>query len=303
MPFWTYMLHCADRSFYVGHTDDLELRLRQHDQASLGGYTSSRLPVKLVWCSEFPTRYEALAAERQIKGWSRVKKMALIRDDWEAISRLSKSRKEKEKASTSSARTVRGPLVANSVRSEPVEGSTFFSSPLAARLPLNLHRDCRSAAVSRIEVEASRPNPNYLHFRYLVTGSIADLLVPPPAQGIRTDDLWRHTCFEAFLRVPAHTGYCEFNLSPSTEWAAYHFGGYRSGMRPLNMPAPRIGTWCDTGSFELSALLDLPVDGPLHLALSAVIEEKNGRKSYWALAHPAAKPDFHHPDSFVCELP
>jgi predicted GIY-YIG superfamily endonuclease len=107
MGFWTYMLHCADRSFYVGHTDDLDARIAQHMSGEFGGYTSTRLPTKLVWCDEFPSRYEALSAERQIKGWSRAKKLALIRSDWKLISHLKRNReeREKERASTSSART------------------------------------------------------------------------------------------------------------------------------------------------------------------------------------------------------
>ena len=102
MSFWAYMLHCADRSFYVGHTEDLESRIGAHQSGLVPGYTSTRLPVKLVWSSEFASRYEALEAERQIKGWSRAKKLALIREDWEQISALGKS---KERASTGSART------------------------------------------------------------------------------------------------------------------------------------------------------------------------------------------------------
>jgi len=99
------MLHCADRKFYVGHTEDLEVRLAQHEQGEFKGFTSTRLPVTLVWCDEFPTRYEALTAERQIKGWSRAKKLALIRGDWPLISALAKNKEEKERASTGSART------------------------------------------------------------------------------------------------------------------------------------------------------------------------------------------------------
>jgi predicted GIY-YIG superfamily endonuclease len=99
------MLHCSDRSFYIGHTDDLEVRLAQHEQGTFGGYTATRSPVKLVWCDEFPSRYEALAAERQIKGRSRVKKLALIRGDWQAIRNLARNRQEQERASTGSART------------------------------------------------------------------------------------------------------------------------------------------------------------------------------------------------------
>ena len=102
MSFWAYMLHCADRSFYVGHTEDLEHRIASHQQG-LPGYTSTRRPVVLVWSEEFPTRYEALAAERRIKGWSRAKKLALIRGDWGEIRRLAKSKGKG--ASTGSART------------------------------------------------------------------------------------------------------------------------------------------------------------------------------------------------------
>jgi len=89
------MLHCADQSFCVGHTDDLDVRIATHMSGEFGGYTSTRLPVKLVWSEEFPSRYEAIAAERQIKGWSKAKKLALIRGDWALISALARSRQEK----------------------------------------------------------------------------------------------------------------------------------------------------------------------------------------------------------------
>jgi len=107
MVFWAYMLHCRGGVFYTGHTEDLELRLAQHQNGYGVGFTSDKLPVKLVWSQEFPTRYEALAAERQIKGWSRKKKLALIRGDWEAISRYARG-KNKNGPSTSSGRTVEG---------------------------------------------------------------------------------------------------------------------------------------------------------------------------------------------------
>jgi len=91
MPFWTYMLHCADRSFYTGHTDDLPGRVGQHEAGSIPGYTQNRRPIKLVWSQQFVTRMEAIEAERQIKGWSRAKKLALIREDWKLISALARS--------------------------------------------------------------------------------------------------------------------------------------------------------------------------------------------------------------------
>ena len=92
MPFWAYMLHCADRSFYVGHTDDLDLRMGQHIAGTTPGYTRKRRPVVVVWAECFPTRLEALAAERQIKGWSRAKKEALIAGDWRLVSQLARCR-------------------------------------------------------------------------------------------------------------------------------------------------------------------------------------------------------------------
>ena len=88
MSFGVYIMRCADNSYYTGHTDDLEKRLAEHYDGQCGGYTSTRLPVKLVFSEEFSTREEALACEHQIKGWRRKKKEALVRGDWEEISRL-----------------------------------------------------------------------------------------------------------------------------------------------------------------------------------------------------------------------
>ena len=94
MSFYVYMLRCADRAFYVGHTDNLEVRLQGHQDGSFSGFTSSRRPVVLVFSEEFGTRIEALQAERQIKGWSRAKKLALISGDWKEIQLLSLRRKK-----------------------------------------------------------------------------------------------------------------------------------------------------------------------------------------------------------------
>ena len=89
MAFWAYIVRCSDGSYYVGHTDDLELRIAQHHVGHFPDcYTFSRRPLELVWASDFPSRIEALETERRIKGWSRVKKEALIREDWAALQRL-----------------------------------------------------------------------------------------------------------------------------------------------------------------------------------------------------------------------
>lgn len=90
MSFFAYMLRCTDGSYYAGHTDDLAHRLGQHQSGECGGYTAKRLPVKLAWSQEFLTREEALAAELQIKGWSRAKKEALMAGDWGKVSLLAK---------------------------------------------------------------------------------------------------------------------------------------------------------------------------------------------------------------------
>jgi predicted GIY-YIG superfamily endonuclease len=102
LAFWTYILHCRGGAYYTGHTEDLERRIGEHQFGALPGFTADRLPVALVWSAEFPTRYEALSMERRIKGWTRAKKMALIRGDFDAISILARS---KNGPSTSSGRT------------------------------------------------------------------------------------------------------------------------------------------------------------------------------------------------------
>jgi putative endonuclease len=88
MSFWVYILRCADNSYYTGHTDNLEKRIAEHKTGEFEGYTSTRLPVKLVFAEQFPTREEALSSDQQIKGWSRNKKEALMQGDWKEVSRL-----------------------------------------------------------------------------------------------------------------------------------------------------------------------------------------------------------------------
>ena len=119
-PFWVYILRCADDSYYTGHTDNLELRISQHQAGTYDGYTATRHPVKLVWSQECVTREEALSAELQIKGWSRKKKEAMMRGDWGEVSRLARSKSVHP--STGSGRTdllVDASESANPVRPEP----------------------------------------------------------------------------------------------------------------------------------------------------------------------------------------
>ena len=90
MSFWCYVLRCGDGAYYAGHTDDLKAGIAAHHAGLVEGYTQQRLPVVLVWSQEFAERDEAFRAERQIKGWSRPKKAALIRGDWDGVRYLSR---------------------------------------------------------------------------------------------------------------------------------------------------------------------------------------------------------------------
>ena len=168
------------------------------------------------------------------------------------------------------------------------------------RTQLTLHPDSVCEAVRGIEVEVGRDRGRLL-LRYLAIGTTADLTLRSAAPD-RTDNLWQSTCFEAFIRRYGEAAYREFNFAPSTQWAAYRFDDYRAGMENADVAAPGITTSSTSKCFELRTSFAVPAT-PLRLALSAVIEETSGRKSYWALAHPPGKADFHHPDSFVLELP
>jgi hypothetical protein len=133
--------------------------------------------------------------------------------------------------------------------------------------------------------------------------------IPSPAIPGRVDGLWQHTCFEAFVGFKDRPAYYEFNFSPSREWAAYAFRGYRDG-GPLQDEAlaPVISVQESREVLELNAVVQLgrlPLIQPgiiIKLGLSAVIEDSDGKLFYWALKHPAEKPDFHHAGSFALEF-
>jgi tRNA/rRNA methyltransferase len=123
MSFWTYVLQCADSSYYTGHTDDLEARFGAHRSGLIAGYTQKRRPVRLVWSQEFADRDEAFRAERQIKGWSRAKKEALISGDWDGVHFLAmRTPILRDAASTSSAAPQDERLLRASTIAHPEEG-------------------------------------------------------------------------------------------------------------------------------------------------------------------------------------
>lgn len=138
-----------------------------------------------------------------------------------------------------------------------------------------------------------------LRFTFEIDGAADDILIPPPAPARRTDELWRSTCFEAFVAT-GPLSYLELNFAPSGQWAAYSFANYRSEMSDVDLLNPKI----EFGNNRLLAEIELPHFPSEALGLSAVIEHKDGRRSYWALAHPdGVRPDFHLRDCFIAKLP
>ena len=161
------------------------------------------------------------------------------------------------------------------------------------------HPDHPSLSVTSIEAQCWRESGNW-HFRYVVDG-VAQLLLPDASEPTRADNLWRTTCFEAFV-CGEGTVYREYNFSPSGQWAAYEFAAPRDGMRHADDQAE---VWLEGGevwiAVEAAVSSVLAPGSPLNL--TAVIEEQGGTKSYWALAHPDGPPDFHNRDCFIAQLP
>ncbi len=134
-----------------------------------------------------------------------------------------------------------------------------------------------------------------------ISAPAAQFHIPDPAEG-RADQLWQTTCFEAFLRGDGEESYREWNFAPSGQWAAYDFDGYREGMGKADVAEPYVRMEDNFTWWALGATIAPEADRAWQLGLSAVLEEQDGTKSYWALAHPAGKPDFHHPDCFAARL-
>ena len=128
-------------------------------------------------------------------------------------------------------------------------------------------------------------------------------VVAQSAEPGRRDELWRTACFEAFLRKRGGESYREWNFAPSGDWAAYDFAGYRDGMEKAEIAsAPYLRTEDNFTWWALGATIAVEAEADWQLGLSAVLEEKDGTKSYWALAHLGDKPDFHEPGCFTAKL-
>ena len=159
-------------------------------------------------------------------------------------------------------------------------------------------------AVEHLHVEL-RHDAGGISLRYVLQGKLDALILPPPAPPCFADGLWQHTCFELFLAQAGSAAYREYNFSPSGQWAGYDFCDYRARSDTTMPPAPAIQLQTGAQMLTLTAHLPgsaLPPMPEIELALSAVIETRRGL-SYWALAHPAQRPDFHHRQGFIGTLP
>lgn len=147
---------------------------------------------------------------------------------------------------------------------------------------------------------------NGLALSFRLTGDPQKILIPPPSSATASDGLWQHTCCEAFVATASGTDYIEFNFSPSGQWAVYRFCDYRNRDERFQLPcAPEITFASLADGFRLDATIPrklLPTASGLHLGLSAVIEDRDRNKSYWALAHCGPAPDFHLRPSFTLQL-
>lgn len=172
------------------------------------------------------------------------------------------------------------------------------------RLTLHPHPDTPCQPVREIAVDVARAGAR-LGLRYRVEGDLAQVVLAPRGERGRADELWQHSCFEAFVRADGPR-YGEINLSPSNRWASYGFTGYREGMSAwtgAELLALDERRAADVYALDAELdLTDLPPGEAWMLGVSAIIELTDGRRCFWALRHAPGKPDFHHPEAFAFSL-
>lgn len=178
--------------------------------------------------------------------------------------------------------------------------------PLPVTHSLLCHPSGTDTSVHAIQASANWLANGALQLSYRIYGHPADILLPTEQSPGSADELWRHTCCEAFIATVNQKNYREFNLSPSNQSANYHFLDYRQRDMTFQPAAQPIIDFqrCDDG-FQLDAVLDkalLPSGNSLQLGLAVIIESTAGRKTCWALTHCATQPDFHRRQSFTLTL-
>jgi hypothetical protein len=174
------------------------------------------------------------------------------------------------------------------------------------------HPESAAGPVRQFEATAEYAPDGALKLAWRLAADLSHLRVPQAVAPATADGLWHHTCFEAFVADPHSQGYLELNFSPSGEWAAYGFRSYRTGGSPLPLKKPPTANWRRTAD-ELTLTVDFRMDdlpgppGPrppvtVRVSLAAVVEDDQGALTYWALRHPAGKPDFHHAEAFALQV-
>jgi hypothetical protein len=174
------------------------------------------------------------------------------------------------------------------------------------------HADSATGPIRQLDATAGYGPDGALQLSWRLAGDLSRLRIPPATAPARADELWRHTCFEAFVADPHSSGYLELNFSPSGQWATYGFRSYRAGMAPLPLRKDPAARWRQTAD-ELTLAVDFRMDHlpgppgprppvPLRVGLAAVIEDDHGALTYWALRHPAGKPDFHQAETFTLHI-
>lgn len=176
------------------------------------------------------------------------------------------------------------------------------------KIDLACHPAHPSTAVRGIQAIVKLAADGELHLTYLLDGDIPRLRIRPRAAPVFNAELWRHTCFEIFIAAAGADAYHEFNFSPSGEWAAFAFKGYRDGgPLPDESLRPSMKFQSDMSRLRLESRvrIDRLASGharaPLLVGLAAVIEEAD-RRSYWAIRHPCERPDFHKSEGFALRV-
>lgn len=175
----------------------------------------------------------------------------------------------------------------------------------ASTIRLQSHPVAPCPWVAGLTVEIERA-ADALSILFHLQGDLGKIRLPTENGGQRRDELWMTTCFEGFFRTPGEDRYVEFNVAPNGDWAAYQFDGYRANMADLDCAPPSIeADISDTvGKFRVTLPRAL-IGGqatPILFGPTAILEDIEGTRSFWAIHHALNKPDFHHIDTFKMTL-
>ena len=162
--------------------------------------------------------------------------------------------------------------------------------------PLMLHRTCDLGPIRAVTADI-RATKLGCEAEFRLEGGVDSIVLPEPGPSVRTDNLWKTTCFEIFWQPVGGTYYREFNLSPSGRWAAYDFDDFREGARDAPVDAISLSTSTASangqGELVLKASIAADLPSPAQVALNAIVEHADGGLQFWALAFPPGKPEFH----------